>query len=155
MLLPAFISMPEEYRPSPIIVHGSSRQFPEHYEVPELMNDFINIVNRHWDSTDYLILSAFSLWRLNHIHPFVNGNGRTARALCYFIVCAKLGVWLHGRPILPELIHNNREEYIGLLEKLDASAVRNERDFNKQLGLLGQFIERLLRQQLASISVRP
>ncbi len=144
-----------EYRPGPIIIHGSSRQFPEHYEVPELMNDFINIVNRHWDSTDYLILSAFSLWRLNHIHPFVNGNGRTARALCYFIVCAKLGVWLHGRPILPELIHNNREEYIGLLEKLDASAVRNERDFNKQLGLLGQFIERLLRQQLASISVRP
>lgn len=144
-----------EYRPSPIIVHGSSRQFPEHYQVPELMNDFINNVNRYWDSTDYLMLSAYCLWRLNHIHPFVNGNGRTARALCYFVVCAKLGVWLHGRPILPELIHRNREEYVALLEQLDQAVMKGEHAFNVRLKSLGGFIGKLLRQQLASIGVRP
>lgn len=140
-----------EYRPSPIIVHGSSRQFPEHYQVPELMNDFINNVNRYWDSTDYLMLSAYCLWRLNHIHPFVNGNGRTARALCYFVVCAKLGVWLHGRPILPELIHRNRDEYVALLESVDEAATQTERAYNASLTALGRFIGELLRQQLASI----
>ncbi len=144
-----------EYRPSPIIVHGSRCQFPEHYQVPELMNDFINNVNRYWDSMDYLMLSAYCLWRLNHIHPFVNGNGRTARALCYFVVCAKLGVWLHGRPILPELIHRNREEYVALLEQLDQAVLKSERTFNVRLKSLGEFIGKLLRQQLESIGVRP
>lgn len=140
-----------EYRPSPIVVRGSNRQFPEHYQVPELMNDFINNVNRYWDSTDYLMLSAYGLWRLNHIHPFVNGNGRTARALCYFVVCAKLGVWLHGRPILPELIYRNREEYVFLLENIDKAVMENEPAYNASLKLLGKFIGKLLKQQLESI----
>ena len=143
-----------EYRPSPIGVGGSSRQFPEHYQVPELMNDFINVVNRHWDSTDYLMLSAYCLWRLNHIHPFVNGNGRTARALCYFVVCTKLGVWLHGKPILPELIHSNRPEYIALLEQVDEAVKTTESAYYASLKSLGGFVEKLLRKQLASIPTR-
>lgn len=87
-------------------------------------------------------------------HPFVNGNGRTARALCYFVVCVKLEVWLHGKPILPELIHRNRTEYVTLLKDLDRASTRNETTFYKQLEVLGAFIERLLRNQLESIRVR-
>jgi len=48
---------------------------------PSLMNSFINEVNRYWETTDVLSLASYCLWRLNHVHPFINGNGRTARAL--------------------------------------------------------------------------
>ena len=141
-----------EYRPGLVTVNGYEP--PQHYQVPELMNAFINEVNRYWDSTHYLVLSAYCLWRLNNIHPFVNGNGRTARALCYFVVCVKLEVWLHGKPILPELIHRDRTEYVTLLKDLDKASTRNEATFYKQLEVLGAFIERLLRNQLESIRVR-
>ncbi len=142
-----------EYRPSPLTVNGYIP--PDHYQVPELMNGFINEVNRYWDSTDYLVLSAYCLWRLNYIHPFVNGNGRTARVLCYFVVCVKLGVWLHGKPTLPELIHRNRAEYVALLKEIDTASSQSEATFHKKLGALGEFIGRLLRHQLESIHARP
>ena len=55
------------------------------------MDDFVNTVNRAWEKADELTLGAYVLWRLNHIHPFINGNGRTARAASYFVICLKLG----------------------------------------------------------------
>ena len=69
-----------EYRPCPVTVGGYTP--PEHYRVPELMNAFVNEVNHDWQSSDALALATHVLWRRNHIHPFINGNGRTARALC-------------------------------------------------------------------------
>ena len=50
-----------------------------HYRVPGLMDDMVNTVNRDWGESHPIRLSAYVLWRLNWIHPFVNGNGRTAR----------------------------------------------------------------------------
>ena len=41
-------------------------------------------------------LAAYGLWRLNWIHPFVEGNGRTARATCYYLLCVRSGVLLPG-----------------------------------------------------------
>lgn len=76
------------------------------------MNAFVNEINRHLEATDALTLAAYCLWRLNHIHPFINGNGRTARALCYYVLCVKFGGPLPGAPILPELIRRDREQYV-------------------------------------------
>lgn len=55
------------------------------------MNEMINDLNRHWDSAPPIVLEAYALWRLNWIHPFINGNGRTARALCYYVICLRMG----------------------------------------------------------------
>jgi hypothetical protein len=74
---------PGEYRPCPVNVGAHIP--PEHYRVAALMDDFVNMVNRNWDTTDAVFLATFVLWRLNNIHPFINGNGRTARAACYFV----------------------------------------------------------------------
>lgn len=56
---------------------------PAHYRVPTLVDDFVNEVNRRWETANPVRLASYCLWRLNYIHPFINGNGRTARALCY------------------------------------------------------------------------
>lgn len=73
-----------QYRPCPVTINNHNP--PEHHQVDALMEDFINNVNRFWKETDPVVLASYVLWRLNHIHPFINGNGRTARAACYFVV---------------------------------------------------------------------
>ena len=119
---------------------------PPHYQVPALMNLFIDEVNRWWDATDPIYLASFVLWRLNHIHPFINGNGRTARVVCYFVLCLKSGAWLPGAPILPELIRANRDEYVAALKLGDASWAAGSLD----LSVLHALIAKLVDQQIQS-----
>jgi Fic family protein len=85
------------------------------------MEDFVNGANFKWNELDAVSLAAWALWRLNYIHPFVNGNGRTARAVCYFVVCVKSGGLLSGYPILPELLVQHRKRYCDALAAVDAS----------------------------------
>ena len=61
------------------------------------------------------------LWGINHIHPFINGNGRTARAACYFVLCVKAGKLLRGTQILPELLREPdvRPRYVEALKEAD------------------------------------
>lgn len=111
---------PGEYRPCPVSV-GDYRP-PDHYRVPALMDDFVNEVNREWHASDPVVLASYVLWKMNHIHPFINGNGRTARAASYFVLCVKAGGWLRGKIILPELIRQHRPEYVAALKHADEMA---------------------------------
>lgn len=72
--------------------------------VPSEMDALVLAIQRNWLKADTVNLGAFTLWVINYIHPFVNGNGRTARALCYYVICVKAGHLLPGHPILPELL---------------------------------------------------
>lgn len=135
-----------EYRPCPVTVGRFDP--PAHYRVPELMDAFVNEVNRRLETTDVLTLAAYCLWRLTHIHPFINGNGRTARALCYYVVCIKFGRRLSGAPILPELIRRNREECVELLRSAD---VVSGAEWERALNGLRSFVLRLLNEQIASV----
>ena len=121
-------------------VSVGNHQPPESYRVAPLMEDFVNTVNRNWETGTPLDLATWALWRLNHIHPFVNGNGRTARAVCYFILCVKAGGLLPGSPILPEALSQEpvRSEYVIALQQVDRG------DMNDLLAL----IQRLITQQL-------
>ena len=91
---------------------------PKPHRVNALMEDFVDEVNWHWQSMHFITLAAYALWRVNHIHPFVNGNGRTARAICYFILCVKHGGPLPGTVIVPDIIRQvpMRARYESALE---------------------------------------
>ena len=108
---------PGQFRPCRVVV--GDYEPPDHFRVGALMDDFVNTVNRIWETTDPVVLAAYVLWRLNHIHPFINGNGRTARATSYFVLCVKVGAWLPGATILPELLRREREKYVHALKKSD------------------------------------
>jgi fido (protein-threonine AMPylation protein) len=136
-----------EYRPC--MVKVGEYEPPMQHSVSALMDDFVNYVNFVWKDTDLTVLAAFVLWRLNHIHPFINGNGRTARAICYFVICAKLKNFLPGTSILPELLLRERNEYVDCLKKVDQSLIAGELDL-EPLALL---IQRLLNEQIATAPV--
>lgn len=138
-----------EYRPCPVTVGNHCP--PEHYRVGSLMEDFVGMVNRFWTETDAVTLAAFVLWRLNFIHPFINGNGRTARAACYFVLCVRSGSWLPGQTILPELIRRDREEYVAALQAADNSLQAG----NLDISVLHAFLSRLIAEQLSGTPKAP
>lgn len=131
------------FRPCKIKV-GDREDFPEPWQLPDLMDDFVNQVNRRWAESDDLVLAAFVLWRLNRIHPFINGNGRTARAACLFVLCLKAGGWLPHSPILPEMIRANRNEYVGILRDIDASAEAGTLDLQPLIDFLSRLLSDLV-----------
>lgn len=135
-----------EYRPCDVEVGDFVP--PPHYLVPELMNEFVNSLNRNWERTDAISLGSLALWKLNHIHPFINGNGRTARALSYYLICVKSGRLLSGDRILPQLIRDRRDECTELLRRIDEEHLGvDEGGFSE----LRRFIQRLLEEQMSSL----
>jgi len=132
-----------EYRPCQVLV--GEHEPPPHYRVQALMDDFVNTVNREWEMADPVGLAAFVLWRLNWVHPFINGNGRTARAACYFVLCVKAQQWLSGATILPELISRERQRYELGLRHADESMVAGAVD----LAPLHALLVDLLKEQIA------
>jgi hypothetical protein len=133
-----------EYRPCPVVVGEHSP--PEHYRITALMDDLVNTVNRRWGETDPVFLCCYVLWQINYIHPFINGNGRTARAASYFTLCVALRSWLPGETILPELLRRNRPEYVRALQHADLSATNGSVDLRP----LHSLVSRLLAEQLGS-----
>ncbi len=136
---------PGEFRPCPVTVGPYSP--PAHFQVPALMQMFTNQVNRSWVEHDAVTLATFVLWRLNHIHPFVNGNGRTARVSAYFVLCLKSGGWLPGKKLLPERLVEVRSDYVDALRAVDLSVLAGVLD----LGPLHTLVARLLDEQLQSV----
>jgi Fic family protein len=93
---------------------------PPHFkDVPDLMDQFISFIHENWYGLTSTELAAYGLWRLNWIHPFIEGNGRTARATCYYLMCAREGRLLPGRKIVPERIRENRDPYYEALRAAD------------------------------------
>ncbi|MDN3713366.1 Fic family protein [Paracoccus cavernae] len=138
-----------EYRPCPVHVAypDPSQNYvaPEHYRVTALMDHFINHTNALWGGTDPIVLAAYVLWRLCAIHPFINGNGRTARAAAYFTICVKTGGWLPGTENMTTLMKNH-PNYNSSLKHADASAQLGQLDLNP----VARMIEDCVRQQLSS-----
>lgn len=135
---------PGEYRPCSVSV--GQHEPPQHYRVPALMDDFVNEVNRGWEKTDAVVLATYVLWKLNNIHPFINGNGRTARAAAYFVLCLKLNGWPRGVTILPELLRRDRDEYCRHLQHAHETFAAGAVD----LAPLHEQVSRLLQEQLDS-----
>jgi Fic family protein len=134
------------WRPTGIEIAGSKHTPPPAYLVPELVEKMCDYVNENWSKSP-VHLAAYTLWRMNWIHPFVDGNGRSARAASYFILCVRLGYRLPGTDTIPEQIALDKRPYYSALEDADkAWSVENI-----DLGTMEGMLENLLARQLASV----
>lgn len=139
-----------EYRPCEVnVLDGTGAvtfRGVERFKVETQMEQLINITNNAWHHFDPISLAALVLWRLCAIHPFINGNGRTARAACYYVVCVRMGGLLPGKVFLPALLKQS-PEYVPALQAADDSARTMGR---VDLSVLHGLITRLLAEQMAS-----
>lgn len=127
------------FREEPIYV-GNHK--PPHFNrVPDLMDRFISTIHENWFNWTATELGAYGLWRLNWIHPFVEGNGRTARATCYYLLCVRSGLLLPGRRIVPERIRDDRTGYVAGLQAADRAWDEGHLDFSVLEAYLAQLLE--------------
>ncbi len=109
------------------------------------MDRFFSLIHENWDVLEHpTLLPAYALWRLNWIHPFVEGNGRTPRAACYYLLCMRQGRLLPGKKIVPERIRENREPYYAALQDAD----RHWHEGNFKVSQLAEYLQALLVGQL-------
>lgn len=97
------------YRDVRVFISGSSHTFPGPESVTGLMREFCESIPNLRVTHHSVVFAALLHLRFIQIHPFVDGNGRTARLLM------NLGLLQDGYPIaiIPPVL---RSEYIAALE---------------------------------------
>jgi Fic family protein len=98
-----------KYRNVAVRIAGSTVQLPNAYKVPELMSEFAEWLNQS-PLDNAVKTGADAHFKLVSIHPFTDGNGRTARLLMNLLLMQE------GYP--PALIRKeDRRVYINAIEK--------------------------------------
>ena len=130
------------FRREPVYV-GNHK--PPHFnEVDDWMDRFVSTIQENWYVWSETELAAYGLWRLNWIHPFIEGNGRTARATSYYLLCVRSRVLLPGRKIVPERIREDRSGYEAALVAADRAWDAGHLDFSD----MEEYLAGLLQAQL-------
>ncbi len=101
------------YRQGSVMITGSKHRPPESFEVPKLMQEFVAWIKTNISKIHPVAFAAQTHHRLVHIHPFTEGNGRTARLFMNLLLMQK------GYPIVI-ILKNDRQKYYRALEKADA-----------------------------------
>ena len=135
------------FRPAGIEIGGSKHQPMGAHLVPGSVEEMCDYVNEHWDSSSALHLAAYTLWRLNWIHPFTDGNGRTARATSYLALCVRLRYPIYAPNSIPEQIAQDKTPYYSALEAADVACAAGRLD----VSILEELLDTLLARQLYSV----
>ncbi len=97
---------------------------PPHKLVPSLMDNLFNWMNQVKDTINPLILSSIFHYEFVFIHPFYDGNGRTARLWQTVI----LSHWEKAFTYLPieSMIKKNQEEYYVAIQNCNRAGESTE-----------------------------
>jgi len=108
------------------VVNGLGRvtfQPPDAARVPSLLQDFIAWLNSPEARESYPVLvSGIAHYELVRIHPFVDGNGRTARALATLILYLR-GFDTKRFFALDEYYNEDRASYYAALQSVDPRTI--------------------------------
>ena len=101
-----------QYRQVPVRIAGTAHQPPEAWEIERLMQEWHDWLSGAAQDTHPVTRAAQLHHRLVAIHPFIDGNGRTARLVM------NLSLMRDGYP--PTIIqHINRQQYYRVLAQAD------------------------------------
>lgn len=100
------------YRQTQVRIAGSEMMPPEAWRVEGLMDDWSQWVSANAEEMHPVVFAALAHHRLVSIHPFIDGNGRTARLVMNLLLMKK------GYP--PTIIlRTNRRKYYTVLALAD------------------------------------
>lgn len=101
------------YRNANVMIGGAKHTPPDALQVPQKMRDLLRWLNAQKGRMHIIELSALLHHKLVHIHPFFDGNGRTAR------LAMNLLLMQAGYPLVM-VLKNDRKKYYDVLEKADS-----------------------------------
>jgi Fic family protein len=132
------------FRPAGVSIEKSKHVPPGAHLVAELVEDMCEYVNDQWRSKAGLHLAAYVMWRLNWIHPFADGNGRTSRIASYVVLTIRTGYILPGTPSISDQIVSDRSGYFRALDQADEACRAGGLDVTAMEDLLGGMLARQL-----------
>ncbi|MFH1326209.1 MAG: Fic family protein [Candidatus Falkowbacteria bacterium] len=120
-----------KYRNANVIIGGAKHTPPDALQVPQKMRDLISWLNSQKNKIHIIELSALLHHKLVHIHPFFDGNGRTARLTMNLLLMQA------GYPLVI-ILKNDRKKYYDILSKADSEK------YEPLVKFIAQSIERSL-----------
>lgn len=102
------------YRNAAVRITGTTHQPPDALDVPPLMHELVRWAAKEYKKMDIVELAAILHHKFVHIHPFFDGNGRTARLLMNVLLLQK------GYPLVI-ILKNDRKRYYRVLQEADAN----------------------------------
>lgn len=126
------------YRSVPVMISGSKHTPPPPYVVPEKMQEMMDFYNENMETMHPVELASEMHERLVYIHPFADGNGRTARLLMNLILLQ------NGYPIA--ILKGDTENRLKYYKALETASITGDKtpfkNFIKEV--LTQTINRIL-----------
>ncbi|MDO8468608.1 MAG: Fic family protein [Candidatus Peribacter sp.] len=127
------------YRNGPVIIGGADHTPPDAADVPRRMEELMRWLKIHQKTLHPVELAALFHHKIVFVHPFFDGNGRTAR------LAMNVQLMRRGFP-LAIILKNDRKKYYHVLEKADRG---NEAAF---VLFIAQSVERSLDLYLRAFS---
>ena len=127
-----------KYRNSNVTISGAKHIPPDYIKVPELMEKLI-VSYKSWKDFHPLIRAALIHGELVKIHPFIDGNGRTARVI--------MNMELMKNGYVPVII--KKENRIKYYEALDKAHIKG--DYTDFVKLITKSEKEMLRRYLKLI----
>jgi Fic family protein len=120
-----------KYRNANVIIGGAKHTPPDALQVPNKMKDLISWLNSQKNKINIIELAALLHHKLVNIHPFFDGNGRTARLTMNLLLMQA------GYPLVI-ILKNDRKKYYDVLDKADG------KKYEPLVKFIAQSIERSL-----------
>lgn len=127
-----------KYRQGAVMITGSKHRPPEAFEIPRLMQEFVAWAKKNSAKLHPVEFAALAHHRLVYIHPFTDGNGRTARLFMNLLLMQR------GYPLVI-ILKNDRQKYYRALEKADTGQYDEIQKF------IAQSVERSLNIYLKTL----
>lgn len=119
------------YRDINVRILGAVKSPPRFEKVPWRMEEYVNHIKSNPEKLNVIELASLIHYRLVEIHPFTDGNGRTARLLM------NLFLMRHGYPVTM-VLKVDRKKYYDRLRSADKGDLKPLFDF------IGRSVERSL-----------
>ena len=120
-----------KYRQGDVMITGSKHKPPPAYEIPRVMNELIQWIRKNSKKLHPVELASIAHHKLVFIHPFADGNGRTARLFMNLLLMQR------GYPLVV-ILKNDRKKYYCVLEKADKGST----------GDLGKFVAQAVERSM-------
>ena len=119
------------YRTTNVMITGSDHTPPDVSQVSSAMNELIKWVRKNQKNLHPIEQAALLHHKIVHIHPFTDGNGRTARLALNLIL-------MHKGYSLVVVLKNDRRKYYRVLSQADKEV------YQPLIRFLAQAVERSL-----------
>lgn len=135
------------FRARPVAISNSAHVPPKASQIPALISDVCETANLLQEAS--FTVPAYLLWRINWIHPFREGNGRVARAICYLSLCVLFNEIFPGSVSMMEYVRVSGR-YYAALESADAAWANSDQDGIPDLYHLEMLLSDALMSQIDS-----